>query len=119
MARRPAASPQRDRNTQAAKSASAFVDDLVDEARAASGERQRAILDHIETVLLTDGRPRHRGLKIRLVVAADRQLLLKKARQFGFDEKRGKPLEEFAQSHMRGEVLDDGTLAAEYRADLV
>lgn len=96
-----------------------YLDQLRDAARTASPDQRLALLDHIVTVMLTAGRLSHPGIRVGLRAATNRELLLKKAvEDFGFDEQRGKPLKEFAQSHMRGVALDDGSLAVEFYAEL-
>lgn len=95
-----------------------YLNQLRDAARAAPPARRAALLDRIMTVMLTADLVGHPGIRVGLRAAANGDLLLKKAREMKFDEHRGKPLEEFAQSRMRGVALDDGSPAVEFYAEL-
>jgi hypothetical protein len=95
-----------------------YLDRLRDAARAAPPARRELLLDHLMTVMLTADLVGHPGIEVGLRAARNRELLLRKARQMKFDEQRGKPLEEFAQSNMRGVALDDGSPAVEFYAKL-
>jgi hypothetical protein len=96
-----------------------YLNRLRDAGRAAPPARRAELLDDIMTVMLTADLLSYPEIRVGLRAATNRDLLLKKAvRDFGFDEHRGKPLEEFAQSRMRGVALDDGSSAVEFYAEL-